>query len=72
MIDLCADFPLFQQDLGFGFRVRVRRLSNTAAASPYADNDEAEVEEDDVLTTEATAIRTRQQSGASWICMSRY
>ena len=35
-----------------------RLLRGTAAAPPYADDDE---DEDDISTTEATAIRTRQQ-----------
>ena len=69
VIDLCADFPLFQQAVDLSLKKSRRLFSNTAAVSPYADNDEAE-DEDDVLTTEATAIRTRQQSGASWNCMS--
>ena len=35
-----------------------RLIRDTDATSPNADDDE---DEDDVLTTEATAIRTRQQ-----------
>jgi len=70
VIHLCADFPLFQQAVDLSLKKSRRLLSNTAAVSPYADNDEAEDDEDVVLTTEATAIRTRQQSGASRNCMS--
>jgi len=69
VIDLCADFPLFQQAVDLSLKKSRKLLSNTAAVSPYAENDEVQ-DEDDVLTTEATAIRTRQQLGASWNCMS--
>jgi len=63
VIDLCADFPLFQQAV----HLSEKGEDFLAIQLQYVDNDEAE---DDVLTTEATAIRTRQQSGASWNCMS--